>query len=268
MPKRVLSHAHWTMDRAKMSKSRGNVADPLAAMDKYGADGVRFYLMRTGGALDRDADYSEAELERAFARLQGQLGNLAQRITSPAILGKVGTWDGKTARDEVLDAALRDTRDAYEAKFERYDLTMASESLFTPLYEANRYFQVSEPWAAGAEAAPAIMYAYHSLRVVGILALPILPGKAAELLDRLGVPEEERTWANASWTPDMGGLDTQLIAQRLQQGAERFNRVPLFPSPEGAKPAKGAKSAKVPQQTKNRKDKADRKDKKNKKSTD
>ena len=54
-PKRVLAHAHWTMSRSKMSKSRGNVVNPLEAMNKWGVDGVRWYLMRIGGSLAADA---------------------------------------------------------------------------------------------------------------------------------------------------------------------------------------------------------------------
>jgi methionyl-tRNA synthetase len=52
LPKTLLSHAHWTMDRQKMSKSLGNVADPFEAISKYTADGVRYYMMRNGGIVD------------------------------------------------------------------------------------------------------------------------------------------------------------------------------------------------------------------------
>lgn len=54
-PRHVLAHAHWTMSNFKMSKSRGNVVDPIASMDEWGVDGVRWYLMRAGGSLPVDA---------------------------------------------------------------------------------------------------------------------------------------------------------------------------------------------------------------------
>ncbi len=54
-PRRVLTHAHWTMNKSKMSKSKGNVADPIMAMKTYGVDAVRWYLMRTGGSLADDS---------------------------------------------------------------------------------------------------------------------------------------------------------------------------------------------------------------------
>jgi hypothetical protein len=58
LPKTVLAHAHWTMGKSKMSKSRGNVANPFEAIQKWGVDGIRFYLMRNGGGLGEDAGES------------------------------------------------------------------------------------------------------------------------------------------------------------------------------------------------------------------
>lgn len=57
-PTRVMAHAHWTMGKSKMSKSKGNVVNPLEALDKWGVDGVRWYLMRVGGSLADDAGMS------------------------------------------------------------------------------------------------------------------------------------------------------------------------------------------------------------------
>lgn len=57
-PRSILAHAHWTMGRSKMSKSRGNVVDPIGAMDTYGVDGARWYLLRVGGSLPDDAGQS------------------------------------------------------------------------------------------------------------------------------------------------------------------------------------------------------------------
>ena len=57
LPRQIFAHSHWTMNKMKMSKSLGNVIDPLQAMDKYGVDAVRYYLIRDGGVADDGGKY-------------------------------------------------------------------------------------------------------------------------------------------------------------------------------------------------------------------
>ena len=80
LPKQILTHAHWTMDRAKMSKSVGNVVDPFSTLDEFGVDTMRYYLVRDGGIKD-DADYKDAYIRGRYKHeLQDGLGNLISRI--------------------------------------------------------------------------------------------------------------------------------------------------------------------------------------------
>ena len=82
-PKRILSHAHWTLGRKKMSKSIGNVVNPFFAVERWGLDTMRFFLLHDGGIAD-DADYSNAAIvDRYKKHLQWGLGNLTSRITRP-----------------------------------------------------------------------------------------------------------------------------------------------------------------------------------------
>jgi methionyl-tRNA synthetase len=71
LPRKLLSHAHWTMDQKKMSKSVGNVADPFGAMDKYGVDVVRYYLARVGGRF-RDDTGEDLFLREETKRYKGR----------------------------------------------------------------------------------------------------------------------------------------------------------------------------------------------------
>ena len=81
LPKKVLSHAHWTMDHRKMSKSIGNVVNPFSAIERFGLDAMRFYMIHDGGISD-DADYhNEIIVTRYKKNLQGGVGNLLARIT-------------------------------------------------------------------------------------------------------------------------------------------------------------------------------------------
>lgn len=115
LPKKILAHGHWTMDKFKMSKSRGNVADPIAAMELCGTDAFRCFLMRRGAvgsdngesdsgfAVSREgsadavlgSDYSVGELSTFYRKdLAGQVGNLLARLTSDKLLRKMRVENG------------------------------------------------------------------------------------------------------------------------------------------------------------------------------
>ena len=80
LPRQVLTHAHWTLGRHKMSKSRGNVVNPFFALDRFGVDTMRYYLAYEGGLKD-DASYDNSYvIERYTKGLQGGLGNLVSRV--------------------------------------------------------------------------------------------------------------------------------------------------------------------------------------------
>jgi methionyl-tRNA synthetase len=80
LPKRILTHAHWTLGKEKMSKSTGNVVNPFFAIDRFGVDVMRYYLARDGGIKD-DASYDNVHIIRRYNRdLKDHLGNLASRL--------------------------------------------------------------------------------------------------------------------------------------------------------------------------------------------
>jgi len=228
------------MGKTKMSKSRGNVVDPIAAMGTYGVDVVRWYLMSTGGTLPADADYVADHLEVTYGRLQDQMGNLVARASAPSMLDRVRDkqWDSAEA-DAELDSLLRDTRDRYEAAYEALDLNRATNAVYDVLGTANRLFTHRQPWASD-DTTACITYAYESLRIAAILAMPIIPGKATECLDRLGVPEAERSWKAATWSPSTNYTAPAEIVRRLTAGRERFKGSTMFPwlKPPSEDPAK------------------------------
>lgn len=97
LPKRVLTTAHWTMNSQKMSKSVGNVVNPFFALDRFGADALRYYLAHDGG-ISQDSNYSNYGIvERYKKGLQSGLGNLTSRI----LKGK--GWDVRTAVATALE---------------------------------------------------------------------------------------------------------------------------------------------------------------------
>ncbi|KAL8936974.1 MAG: hypothetical protein Q9216_004651 [Gyalolechia sp. 2 TL-2023] len=79
LPKQIMTHAHWTLGREKMSKSTGNVVNPFFALDRFGSDTMRYYLIRDGGVRD-DSDYDNLYIIDRYKTLQGTLGNLVTRV--------------------------------------------------------------------------------------------------------------------------------------------------------------------------------------------
>ncbi|KAJ9103086.1 hypothetical protein QFC21_002508 [Naganishia friedmannii] len=212
-PRQVLAHAHWTMGNAKMSKSRGNVADPIEAMQRpggVGVDGLRWYLMRNGGSLSNDADYSNEELQKQYSLLATRLGNLVGRISSPKIQKRFlaaaenALRDGSPmltstadAPEQLLSDMLVGLRDTLERRLTKLEITAGMQDVMDVVLEANRLFTLFQPWSSTtseADLITAMVYAHGSLRITGIALQPVMPTKMKDLLDRLGVEEGDRGW--------------------------------------------------------------------------
>lgn len=107
LPRNVLVHGHWTMNREKMSKSTGNVVNPFFAIDRFGVDGMRFFLAYQGGLSD-DADYDNSFIIRDYKKwLQGGIGNLALR-TIGCSKGKLRAYIQDATSDKLPAASSAD----------------------------------------------------------------------------------------------------------------------------------------------------------------
>ena len=107
LPRQVLTHAHWTLGRSKMSKSTGNVVNPFFAIERFGIDTMRYYLIYEGGIKDDAAYENSYIIERYLKGLQGGLGNLLSRV----VRGK--RWNVRTAVEYgkiVKDNSLAQSR--------------------------------------------------------------------------------------------------------------------------------------------------------------
>ncbi|KAG6867932.1 hypothetical protein C0993_009414 [Termitomyces sp. T159_Od127] len=206
---RLLTHAHWTVDQQKMSKSVGNVADPFEAIEEFGVDVVRFYLSRVGGRFRDDTDWSRTQLEKHNREIQSQLGNLLMRITSAKIAKRAETAHPLTIssiraelQKESPILALLDATKFLPSKvhslMEQLELGDALDAIMEVLRVANKTISDVAPW--NKDTAPADVFACRSasleaLRVAGICLQPFMPGVSGRLLDALNVPLGDRTWA-------------------------------------------------------------------------
>jgi methionyl-tRNA synthetase len=202
LPKRVYAHGFVFNRGEKMSKSVGNVVDPVDLVTHFGLDQVRYFLLREV-PFGQDGNYSEEAIAtRTNADLANDLGNLAQRSLSMIAKnceGRVPVCGELSANDrEILSAAdglLEPVREDMNAQA----IHKALGRVFTVVSDANRYFAGEEPWALR-KADPArmetVLYVtIEVIRQVAILCQPFMPQSAAKLLDLLAVGEDSRDFA-------------------------------------------------------------------------
>ncbi|KAI8642144.1 tRNA synthetases class I (M)-domain-containing protein [Parasitella parasitica] len=237
LPKQILAHAHWTMGKQKMSKSRGNVADPFQVMKDYGVDTVRYYLVRDGGLTD-DGDYSEERIQTRYKKdLADQLGNLLSRATAASLLPS-GSVPGKNQsidpRDQMLHHQISETAENYNQAFEDRDFRKAYTCIFDMISQANKHFAENEPWKMAKQPQDkerldtVLYYSLEACRVAGILLQPVMPTKMNHLLTRLGVSKENRLFKNAIEMDlgerPLGKIDGVLFPHLRINGASRKNQ--------------------------------------------
>ncbi|KDQ07725.1 hypothetical protein BOTBODRAFT_166781 [Botryobasidium botryosum FD-172 SS1] len=253
LPKTILAHAHWTMDRSKMSKSLGNVADPFQSIEHYGVDGVRYYLMRAGGSFTDDSDWSSEQVTKHYdTHLKDLIGNLFSRIASPRLLARLEEANAVPhsqprgtvgERDSAIHAMLVELPGKVEKRFENLEVGKALEDIMDCLAEANRHFTQLAPWAPNTPESikSAYFYSSETLRIAGILLQPFMPTKSAELLDRMGVGEGERGWEDAG----LGKGRYEGVA-RLEPGNPLFPKLARVSQEAQTAEGKVGKKEKVP----------------------
>ncbi|KAK6354244.1 methionyl-tRNA synthetase [Orbilia blumenaviensis] len=211
LPKQILSHAHWTMSKKKMSKSDGNVVDPFHAIKRWGVDTMRFYLCLDGGIVN-DGDYSNQEIEDKYNKYLGsQIGSLLTRVCS----AKYSVSDAVKCEQEGRKVELSEDmaalynklryevleglRSRVDEKMENMDFPSAIREILEVVSETHKYIHATQLWNDDKEGVRSYMLypAAEALRISGILLQPFMPGKMERLLGLLGVAEGDRGWGKA-----------------------------------------------------------------------
>ncbi|MGJ4947427.1 methionine--tRNA ligase [Bradyrhizobium sp. HKCCYLS20291] len=202
VPKRVYAHGFLFNRGEKMSKSVGNVVDPFNLADQYGVDQLRYFFLREV-PFGQDGNYNhEAIVARINADLANDLGNLAQRSLSMISkqLGGVLPEPGEfSANDQAILAEADAMIGAARKAMATQQIHQWLNAVWSVVAEANRYFAGEAPWAL-AKTDPkrqhTVLYVTAEvIRQVAILTQPVMPAASAKLLDSLGIPEDERTFA-------------------------------------------------------------------------
>jgi methionyl-tRNA synthetase len=208
LPKRVIGHGFWTRNEQKISKSLGNVVRPYNIIDDFGADALRYYVMREM-VFGQDQDYSdESLLERYNADLANDLGNTISR----AIKMSDSYFGGKTPPtpcfDNELLRASRQLVPEYLKAMDDLAFQRALETAWKLLSEINGYIVTREPWKKFKETGPdetlsrVIWNALEASRIVSVMVAPVMPVSAREALSRLGSDPDAITASALEW----GGL--------------------------------------------------------------
>jgi methionyl-tRNA synthetase len=188
LPKMVYGHGFLLSRGEKMSKSVGNVVDPLALANSFGVDALRYFLMREV-SFGQDGSYSaEAIINRVNAELANSFGNLAQRTLSMIFknLGGVLPGAGETAEDEDLLAKVSAACGELEVRFGQYAFSVGLEAWMGAVFACNAYVDAQAPWTLR-KTDPERMAAVLGTLVVAVRRLaeavaPVIPASADKLL--------------------------------------------------------------------------------------
>jgi methionyl-tRNA synthetase len=193
LPRRLFVHGYLLMGGEKMSKSLGNVLDPFEAIERFGADALRFYLLREV-PFGQDGSVSSAAFEQRYeSELANELGNLASRTTS--MIGRY--LDGRVSAGEIDGALVSDFARLPElvcGHVDRAELTLALDEIWQRVRRLNRYVEERAPWQLAKdterteELACVLRTLAEGLRTVSVLLWPFIPVGAERVLAALGAP--------------------------------------------------------------------------------
>ena len=197
MPK-LLVHGWWNLGGTKVSKSSGNVVDPDALADRYGAEALRYYLMRDI-ATGQDADFNEERLKaRYHADLANDLGNLVNRTVSMARRYRSGTLGAgpadKSADALAIEVLGSEAARRFDAALGAYQIHAALEAVWELIAAANGFVESSAPWKLAkdpdrvARLDEVLVTLVEAARLAAVLVHPVIPQASDELLAQLGSP--------------------------------------------------------------------------------
>ena len=203
LPKRIFAHGWWTNEGEKISKSLGNIIDPLKLVEEYGLDQTRYFLMREV-PFGRDGDFVRDQMiQRINSDLANDIGNLAQRTLSLVFKNLDGVIPAFPEPLQPEDAALIEAADgllrAVRAEMDKQAFHEALRLIWEVIAKANRYIDHTAPWALKktdpARMAEVLAVLLETIRQLAILIQPIMPFSAAKLLDQLLIEEGARDFA-------------------------------------------------------------------------
>ena len=199
VPRQLFVHGYLLLNDRKISKSLGNVVDPLDLIDVYGADAVRFWCARSVSFGQDGVASIDGLRERYERELGNDLGNLLSRVTAMVARYRRGTLAAVPSDDSEVAAILAPLRDDVAARLDAFDLTGALERIWEVVRGLNRHVEVTAPWQLAKDEANAgeldrVLYdLVDGLRAVAVALAAYLPDTSARILEALGQAQSRST---------------------------------------------------------------------------
>ena len=229
LPKKVYGHGWLVVDGDKMSKSKGNVIDPVALIDEFGADSIRYFLLREIN-LGLDGNFSrEALIQRINADLANDLGNLLHRTLSMVNKFNGGLVKNTKVLEDVdteLIALAQNTVKQYQDSMDKMEISVAIRTVWNLISRSNKYIDLTGPWALAKdeskqERLQTVMYnLIESLRIISVLIAPFMPNTAPKIWKQLGLVEFSKVKFK-----DIKEWGTVMTETKVEQPEQIFPRI-------------------------------------------
>ena len=201
LPKTIFAHGWWLMEKSKMSKSMGNVVDPMELIDEYGVDPVRYYLMREM-VLGQDSNFTMKSFTRRYnSDLANDFGNLLSRVSrliQKNFDGKMPKWGEPTSAENEMKKQAEGTIEKVNKLIHNMRINESIEETMQFIRSINRYMEQQVPWKRVKEdksaAGRVLITAAEAMRLGALLLQPVMPNRTLIVLETLNAEYTSLAW--------------------------------------------------------------------------